>query len=145
MGLGLAISCIAKFLLHLVMMHLVIPFLISSIPHHSHSPPPPTLSRESASAPSDPEIPFRQCHNLQDELAHLRKQLEAAKPADADCTKEAALTAPSEFSCPITYELFCEPVVCSDGFTYERFVFVFGDCDFGVGVGVGVNGLVPTS
>lgn len=27
---------------------------------------------------------------------------------------------PSEFLCPITHEIMLEPVICSDGFTYEK-------------------------
>lgn len=32
---------------------------------------------------------------------------------------------PKEFICPITQEVMEDPVVCSDGFSYERFCIIF--------------------
>jgi hypothetical protein len=84
---------------------------------------------------TDANIPHRQpCSQQYNEvLSHLRtvtEDLEAMRvrdlapptspPPPLPALDTSAL--PSEFFCPITCQMFEDPVVCTDGFTYERFV-----------------------
>lgn len=48
----------------------------------------------------------------------VRRDVEEQKRSMSAMGLEASL--PSEFSCPITMDVMCDPVVASDGFSYER-------------------------
>ncbi len=39
---------------------------------------------------------------------------------DPDGSAATVDTIPEEFVCPITVEMMCDPVICADGFSYER-------------------------
>ncbi|KAK8406697.1 hypothetical protein O3P69_007344 [Scylla paramamosain] len=56
-----------------------------------------------------------------DALGHRNKILRLIhRCQESQTKKEASNEPPSEFLCPITQELICDPVLCADGFTYER-------------------------
>ncbi|KAG0725098.1 WD repeat, SAM and U-box domain-containing protein 1 [Chionoecetes opilio] len=56
-----------------------------------------------------------------DALGHRNKILRLIRRSqDNQMKKEASNEPPSEFLCPITQEMICDPVLCADGFTYER-------------------------
>ncbi|XP_060523216.1 WD repeat, SAM and U-box domain-containing protein 1-like isoform X2 [Cylas formicarius] len=59
------------------------------------------------------ELDDEKTEKLATELKWLKKvELQIVNPLD--------LQIPDEFLCPITHEIMREPVVCSDGFTYEK-------------------------
>lgn len=47
-------------------------------------------------------------------------EAEQASPQDAAAALLADVDYPKEFICPITQEVMTDPVVASDGFSYER-------------------------
>ncbi|XP_050711432.1 WD repeat, SAM and U-box domain-containing protein 1-like isoform X3 [Eriocheir sinensis] len=56
-----------------------------------------------------------------DALGHRNKIMRLIRRSqDNQAKKEASNEPPSEFLCPITQEMICDPVLCADGFTYER-------------------------
>ncbi|XP_042869333.1 WD repeat, SAM and U-box domain-containing protein 1-like isoform X2 [Penaeus japonicus] len=57
-----------------------------------------------------------------DALGHRNKILRLIRKStqDSQNAKSAANVPPTEFLCPITQELIDDPVLCADGFTYER-------------------------
>ncbi|XP_069175368.1 WD repeat, SAM and U-box domain-containing protein 1 isoform X1 [Procambarus clarkii] len=57
-----------------------------------------------------------------DALGHRNKILRLIRKStqDLQTNKETANTPPTEYLCPITQELINDPVLCADGFTYER-------------------------
>jgi hypothetical protein len=56
---------------------------------------------------------------LQARLAHADADLEASRVAVAGLSADFAKV-PDEFRCPVTCEVMADPVMCADGFTYER-------------------------
>lgn len=59
------------------------------------------------------------------EIAHLKAQLERRQAAEADIDRKGHTRSndhgiPSEYICPITQEVFEDPVLAADGYTYER-------------------------
>lgn len=56
-----------------------------------------------------------------DELsAKLTKEIHWLKSIDTKTDGFENLDIPHEFLCPITHEIMREPVMCSDGYTYEK-------------------------
>ena len=53
-------------------------------------------------------------HNLERRLVALSRHIAGCPPQQNHCTFEFA------FVCPISYEIMRDPVICSDGHTYER-------------------------
>ncbi|XP_044744374.1 WD repeat, SAM and U-box domain-containing protein 1-like isoform X2 [Coccinella septempunctata] len=55
-----------------------------------------------------------------DEAVSLAKEIRWLKQGDSKVLNSKREDIPYDFLCPITHEVMLEPVVCSDGFTYER-------------------------
>eukprot|EP00050_Salpingoeca_kvevrii_P014116 m.32722 g.32722 ORF g.32722 m.32722 type:complete len:342 (-) comp5569_c0_seq1:2637-3662(-) len=57
----------------------------------------------------------QKCKSLSAQVEELQSTVNELKAAEPDLS-----SAPPEYFCPITYDLMSDPVICSDGFTYER-------------------------
>ncbi|XP_045483233.1 WD repeat, SAM and U-box domain-containing protein 1-like isoform X2 [Harmonia axyridis] len=55
-----------------------------------------------------------------DDADSLAKEIRWLKQGDSKVLNAKREDIPYDFLCPITHEVMVEPVVCSDGFTYER-------------------------
>ena len=55
------------------------------------------------------------------EIEEIREDHRATlRSVQGETERPSTATPPNEFLCPITYELYDEPVVCADGFSYEK-------------------------
>lgn len=55
-----------------------------------------------------------------EEADSLAKEIRWLKQGDSKVLNTKREDIPYDFLCPITHEIMVEPVICSDGFTYER-------------------------
>ncbi|XP_076268665.1 WD repeat, SAM and U-box domain-containing protein 1-like isoform X2 [Rhynchophorus ferrugineus] len=59
--------------------------------------------------------------DLDDEVARIMmNELKWLKKVELQIQAPLNVTVPDEYLCPITHEIMREPVLCSDGFTYEK-------------------------